>query len=192
LSGTGEPTRMGTTAMDAEPSICHYQDKTCGRCCWGSRVTRARLVRQLRIQRSQFEKRFPQAAAAGRLRLIVHEVRVRRGADLFFAPLLVLPVLATRLRLAFRERTICAFLAFTDESEARIGCLLHPTRRRGSDIRQRVAFGCLPGLGCGPADHLCEGALRFASAPRAVREEFAREGAARDWYVYSMNAPRFR
>jgi hypothetical protein len=96
------------------------------------------------------------------------------------------------LRFWLRRRMVCAFLAFEDATERRIGCLLHPTRWAGRDIRSAVAFGLLPGFGCGAPDYFCLAAHWFNHATRDERLRWAQESAGLDWCSFSRAARAYR
>jgi hypothetical protein len=122
--------------------------------------------------------------------MLAYELFVRRGADLLWATLLWVPLLGHLLRRWLKRRTSCAFLGFEDETETRVGCLLHPTRWHGLDIRQRRAFALLPGFACGPADYFCLSAYRFARAPWHVQRQFLRQHDGLDWFAFSQEVSR--
>ncbi len=167
--------------------ICTLGEKTCGACCFGPGVSRERLTPLLRRHRDLFTR----SPEPSRLALLWHELRARRGLDLILGPLLHVPFVGRKLRGWFQERVACAFLAFRDESEATVGCLLHPTRWGGVDRRQ-TAFLLLSGVACGAPDYLCPSARRFQlSGPRA-RMEFEIAARDLDWFDYSRAAARFR
>lgn len=167
--------------------ICTLGEKTCGACCYGSGVSRERLSRLLRRHRLVFHRR----GRPSRLTLLWHELRARRGLDLILGPLLHLPVLGRKLRARFQDSVACAFLAFRDESETTVACLLHPARWNGSD-RRRAAFGLLAGIGCGAPDYLCASARRFELAEPPDRREFEIATRGMDWFDYGRAASRFR
>jgi hypothetical protein len=91
-----------------------------------------------------------------------------------------------------RRRMVCAFLGFEDQEGQRIGCLLHPTRWAGQDIRSAVAFGLLPGFGCGAPDYYCLAAHWFAHASGSERQRLAQQMADLDWFSFSRAAAAYR
>jgi hypothetical protein len=150
-------------------------------------VLAARLHRQRRLFRSWFGAELP-----GRWLLALYELTARGGVDLLlFAPLL-LPALGHWLRRLLRRRLVCAFLAFEDAGRQRVGCLLHPTRWQGRDMRPRVAFRLLPGFACGEPSYYCLAAYEYAAAPWQEHRAFARQTAGLNWYHYSLAAAAFR
>jgi hypothetical protein len=80
---------------------------------------------------------------------------------------------------------ICSFLAFLDDEEGRVGCLLHPTRWEGRDIRESRAFQLLTGFACGAPDFFCSGALWFQRARGEEMARFEEETQGMDWHRYS-------
>jgi hypothetical protein len=131
-------------------------------CCWGEDVRPSALRAALRRQTRLFRKWFRGPRLPGRWRLLLYELIVRRGLDLFWCFLLLLPGVGDWLRGRLQRRLACAFLGFEDAEERRAGCLLHPSRWGGTEVRPRVAFGWLPGLGCGSPDWYCVAAHWFA------------------------------
>jgi hypothetical protein len=132
------------------------------------------------------------AQPPSRWQLLRHELAARRGIDLLLAALLLIPVLSDWLRPRLKSRMVCAFLGIEDAEERRLGCLLHPTRWEGTELRPASAFRLLRGFGCGSPRYLCSAAHRFAAARAEQVREFARQVAGMDWYHYSRAAPRFR
>jgi len=171
--------------------ICSVGGKTCGACCWSGTVSRDVLTARLRRHRGLFARHLNKDQAPHALALLWHELRARRGADLLWAPLLWLPFVGPRLRTRLAARAVCAFAAFRDEDEQRVGCLLHPQRWNGHEIRPRAAFRLLRGFGCGSPDYACAGASRFAAANGAGRARFLDDTRSLDWFAYSAVAPLF-
>jgi hypothetical protein len=172
-----------------EAPLCRAGGHTCAACCHGDKVPRAALERRLARQTSLFE-RLIGPGPPSRWRLLLFELDVRRGADLFWALLLLVPGLGGLVCRWLRPRSVCAFLGL--EGTGRVGCLLHPTRWQGLDLRRRAAFALRPGFGCGPADFLCLPAHRFARAPWRARRRFLREAAGLDWFAFGRAAGAFR
>ena len=118
--------------------LCRQDEHTCGCCCWGEEVRRPALEAQLGRQTRLFRSRFYPGRPPGRLELVCYEVAARRGLDLLLAVLLWVPVLGDWLRLRLKRHLVCAFLGFEDEGQRRIGCLLHPSRWQGRDVRRQA------------------------------------------------------
>jgi hypothetical protein len=155
-------------------------------------VSREVLSGRLRRHRRLFHEQQPASRRPpGTLALLWHELRARHGADLLWAPLLWLPLVGPRIRAWLAADAVCAFAAFRDEAERQVGCLLHPIRWEGRDVRPRAAFRLLRGLGCGAPDYACSGAARFSRADKASRGRFLDETRSLDWFTYSAAAPAF-
>jgi hypothetical protein len=173
-------------------TLCRSGEHTCGACCWGEALTRPALAEQLGRQTWWFRRlaagdgSSAPPSRASRLRLLLFELIVRRGWDLVWAPLLWLPLVGDCLRPWLRRRLCCAFLGYTDDAQERIGCLLHPARRRGEDRRRQAAFALLRGMGCGRADFFCLAAWEFAHASPARRRAFLARVRHADWFGYSQ------
>jgi hypothetical protein len=150
-------------------------------------VDRPTLVRRLRRQTRRFARL---GADASRGRLLLFELAVRGPAGLAWAALLLVPLLGELLRPWLARRTVCAFLGFEDAGETRVGCLLHPTRWQGRELRG-AAFGLWRGFGCGPADFLCLPAWRFARVSPPARRRFLRSAAGLDWFAFGRAAAAF-
>src|SRR5262249_22935599 len=128
------------------------------------------------------------SARPTRARLLAFELAARPVAGLFWAAALRLPLVGDLVRPWLKRRTACAFLGFEDAAETRVGCLLHPSRWSGADVRPDVAFGWLPGFGCGAPDWYCEAAHRFAAAGWQELRDFARTTDGMSWYRYGRTA----
>jgi hypothetical protein len=149
-------------------------------------LTRAELTEALRRHR----RLFGGASSAGALALFWHELRVRRALDVLFAPLLMLPLVGGVVASCLRRRLVCAFAGFLDGAETRVGCLIHPGRTNGKDLR-RAAFRLLSGFECGPADYLCAGARNFRAASHLAKRRFHSETEGMDWHGYGLAASSF-
>jgi hypothetical protein len=170
----------------AEP-LCRAGGRTCAACCWGESVSAATLRRRLRRQTRWFP-RFVGSAGPAKGWLLLYELLVRHGTDLFWATLLLVPLLGDLLRPWLGRRTSCAYLGFEDDAETRVGCMLHPTRWGNRDVRQRLAFALLPGFACGKGDYFCLPAWRFARAAWHQRQQFIRQTDGMDWFAFSQAA----
>ncbi len=171
--------------------LCRQGGHTCAACCWGEEVSRATLRAHLRRHARWFRHGFAAESRPGRYALLLYEVVARGGLDLLLALLLLVPGLGDWLRPWLRRRLVCAFVGFEDPQERRVGCLLHPTRWDGRDIRPQVAFALLPGFACGSPDYYCLAAHWFARAPWHVQQQFARQTASLDWYAFSQAASKW-
>ena len=116
---------------------------------------------------------------------------MRRGLDLIVAPLLIVPVVRGLVSNMLRRRLVCAFAAFLDDAESRVGCLLHPDGAEGSDLRERTAFRLLRSFGCGSPDYLCLGARAFEAASASSKQRFQSETEGMDWHAYGLGASAF-
>jgi hypothetical protein len=172
--------------------LCRFESHTCAACCWGEAVPPSRLRATLRRQTRLFRRWFPGPRLPGRVRFLLYELLVRRGLDLFWAVLLLLPGLGDWLRPRLKRRLTCAFLGFEDAGERRVGCLLHPSRWAGVEVRPRVAFGWLAGFACGSPDWYCVAAHWFARGGWEERRDLARRAAGLDWYEFSLLAAAYR
>ena len=139
------------------PLICSPGGKTCGACCSGPLVSRESLTRRLRRHKALFKHHLSSRDLPGAWSLLWHELRARTGLDLIWAPLLRLPFVSERLRGWLATRVVCSFLAFRDEAEQQVGCLLHPASWARRDVRGRAAFRLLRDVGCGASDYFCAG-----------------------------------
>jgi hypothetical protein len=169
----------------AAPSLCRAGGKTCAACCYGEKVPHATLHARIQRQTRLFAV-LVEARRASRWRFLVFEVVVRRGIDLILAIVLCMPWLGNWLRSNLRPRMSCAFLAYEDPAESRVGCLLHPSRWHGRDMRQEAAFALLPGFGCGSTDYFCLSAWRHAHAPWQEQRDLLRKTQALDWFAYGQ------
>jgi hypothetical protein len=102
----------------------------------------------------------------------------------------MLPVVRGVVASCFRRRLVCAFAGFLDDADNRVGCLIHPERTNGKDLR-RAAFRLLPGFECGPPDYLCAGARNFRLASHLAKRRFQFETGGMDWHGYGLAASSF-
>lgn len=171
-------------------TLCRYAGRTCGACCWGNDVSRQQLERQVSMN-TCVARMLARLPAADAIRGVLQEVIARRGHDLFLAPLLWIPFLAGFLRARFSRSVVCAFLAFEDSSQSRLGCLLHPSRCGGAADRRTMAFRLLRAVACGAGDYFCAEARRFSAS--GIGGDDARsmsqwhQELPTDWYEYSMS-----
>ena len=171
--------------------LCRFDGHTCAACCWGEAVRPGPLPAALRRQTRLF-RRFRQSRPPGPWQLLLHELTARRGLDLVLGGLLLLPFLGAWLRPWLRRRLVCAFLGFEGPGERRVGCLLHPSRWEGREVRPRAAFRLLRGFACGAPDWYCLAAHWFARATWEERRDFARHTRSLDWYGFSRAASAYQ
>ena len=70
----------------------------------------------------------------------------------------------------------CEFLGFLDKEQKRVGCLLHPSRNEGEDLRNQSFYG---------AD-LCAGHFCPSYTYLTVLEQKAVVAVLDDWYLYGL------
>jgi hypothetical protein len=175
----------------ARDPLCRFAGRACAACCWGEGVSYPALCARLRRQTGAFARRFAGRSPPGWWDLFLHELTVRGAADVFWGVLLLVPLLGDQLRPVLARRLTCAFLGYEDERRERVGCLLHPSRWEGKDVR-RGTFALLSGIGCGHPDWYCLAAHFFAAAPPHERRRFEDQSRGLGWYAYSRLASRFR
>lgn len=181
---------MRRAAVTVPVPLCRFAGHTCAACCRGEQVSRPALHARLLRQTRQFARRFA-GRPPTRLGLLLHELTVRGAADALWGLLLAVPVLGDLLRPILKRRLTCAFLGYEDSGHTRVGCMLHPSRWAGRDVR-RHAFALLPGVTCGAADYYCPAAHAFAAAAWPQRADFERRTRGLDWHAYSRAAAAFR
>jgi hypothetical protein len=182
---------MNRGRPDPDAALCSLGERSCGACCWSEALSRDALRPRLRRHGRLFAKHLAAGRLPGAISLLWHELRALPGADVVFGLMQWLPLLGPRLRRRIWERIVCPFAAFRGPDERQVGCLLHPSRWGGRDVRAQSALRFLPGFGCGAASYACSGAARFAVASDFDRRRFDLETASLDWYSYSAAAPRF-
>jgi hypothetical protein len=176
------PLPLSPATVDAGEPLCRAGGHTCAACCHGGWVSLRTLEASLRRQTRLFAHLVGDRPTRGRL--LAFELAVRRGAGLFWAALLSLPLLGGWVRPWLKERAVCAFLSFEDEAGTRAGCLLHPSRWQGQDVRSVAAFAFWKGFGCGQADYLCLPGWRFVRASWRARRDFLRQAQGLHWFEY--------
>jgi hypothetical protein len=172
------------------PLLCRAGGHTCAACCHGPRIPPARLERQLARHTALFERLTRQGGPTSS-RLLLHELWARGVPGLVWGVLLLVPLLGECLAWWLRPRTVCAFLGFEDEARTRVGCLIHPARRDGRDVRRQAAFRLWRGFGCGVAHWLCQAGQRFALADWRRRRDFLRRADGLNWRAYEQHAQAF-
>jgi hypothetical protein len=181
---------QGLTALPLAPPLCRAGGRTCAACCYGEAVSRPELERRLTKQTALFGWLIGNRSA-GRGRLLLHELLARGLPGLAWALLLLVPVLAFFLRPWLRRRVVCAFLGYEDAERTRVGCLLHPSRHAGVDVRRQAAFVLWHGFGCGAAGYLCQAAARYALAGWHERKQFVAQTEGLDWFEYGRRTATF-
>jgi hypothetical protein len=182
----------GEAVTSSGPPLCRFAGHTCAACCWGEQVAYPTLRTRLRRQAALFACRFRGASRPGRWDLLLYELSVRGAADLICAALLLVPILGDWLRPRLKKRLTCAFLGFEDSGHKHVGCLLHPTRWAGRDVRSQAAFALLPGFACGSPDYFCLAAHFFNVASWRDRVRFECRTRGLGWYAYSGAASTYR
>lgn len=151
--------------------LCQTRTQSCVACCRGKKLSDASLIVKLRRQTERFQKSFGSPNyPPSFLARILFELRSRRFSPLLFAPLFLLPGFGPLIRTRFANRSCCAFLGYLDGSRA--GCLLHPTRMGGTDVRRRTAFALLPGMRCGEPGFTCNATHLYRRLGLHARQEF--------------------
>ena len=179
----------GNRETSPTPSLCRFEKHTCGACCWGVGIDRQELTVRLRRHRLLFQKlngRLP-----NRLQASLHELRARRGADLLWTLLMRIPFISRRLKQQLSRRLVCAFLGFDSEEEKGVGCMIHPSRYDGIDIRNQTAFQLLPGVECGDPDYVCSGCHKFDAMTQDQQQIFSAAVEPNDWYEYTETVRAF-
>lgn len=163
--------------------LCGAGGHTCSACCYGDRVTRGQLdtalERQTTLFRSLIREKPPTRFAA-----MLVELRARGLVGFLWALLLVVPFVGPVCRPWLKRRVACAFLGYLEDSRERVGCLLHPSRFDGKDLRSRLAFPFWRGFGCGDAVWRCLPAWRWLRATPLERRAWLRNTKGMDWFTY--------
>ena len=170
-------------------SLCRQQGQTCGACCWGAGIDRKTLTEQLEHNRLLFES--VSWDQPSRLRILWHELRARRGRDLVWAVLFLIPWWGRKLRQRVSDTIVCAFIGFDSPEHSQVGCMLHPTRFAGRDIRNQAAFGLLRGIECGDPNFVCTASQRFDLMSDAHRNVFHECVRNEDWFDYTQTVRAF-
>lgn len=106
-----------------------------------------RILRYLGDNTRVIAEVFPESGRPGLWDLV--RVHWRRGGawDHMLMGLLVMPTFGLSALIWRWTRGSCCFAGFLDESSGRVGCLIHPERMPGTDLR-RHAFPLVPTLKC--------------------------------------------
>ena len=172
------------TQSGTEASLCRLNHQTCGACCWGVKVNRATLKKKLSRQRSLFHS-VVASKITSKWKLFRHEVLSHRGANLVWALLLVIPFVKQRLKKWLAANLVCPFLAFDSDKQVSVGCMLHPSRHNGVDVRNQDAFRLLSGIACGDANYACNGCLQYNKFNESQQEAFQSMVSELDWFDYT-------
>jgi len=123
-----------------------FRQGCCG-CCVNMKWPRDRILAYLRENTRVMAEIFPESGRPGMRELV--KVHWRRGGvwDHLLMTLLVMPTFGLSATVWRWFRHSCCFAGFLDESSGRVGCLIHPERMPGPDLR-RHAFPLVPTLGC--------------------------------------------
>jgi hypothetical protein len=170
--------------------LCRAGGHTCAGCCYGAAVSRPELEQQLARQTALFDRLLGDQLGDW-LMWRRYELAARGWVGLFWAVLLLTPLLGKILRPSLRRRSVCSFLGYEDSARSRVGCLLHPSRHGAGDVRRRAAFPLWRGFGCGAADYLCPAGHRFARADWRAVKRFLDESEGLDWFDYGGKAQLF-
>lgn len=165
--------------------LCRVGHRSCGGCCWASEISREDLGPRLARHRRLFGKLRSSARVPSRIRLLLYELRVRLGLDLVLAIVQWIPGLRGRLRGWFAADVVCAFAAFENENHQQVGCLIHPSRFGGEDVRQRSAFRLLRHFGCGAADYSCRACHQYSSGDSDEQASMLQQLPSDGWFDYS-------
>ena len=172
-----------------QSTLCRNKEQTCGACCWGVDVSRKQLQVQLQRQRDHFD-RF-EGRMPGRWEAILHEIRSRRGIDLIWAVLMRLPIIGRKVRQKVAPKLTCAFMGFDSFDQTTVGCMLHPTRFDGSDLRNELAFQLLPEVRCGDPQYVCNACDRFNAMTDIHKSVFETCVSDLDWFEYTKKVRSF-
>ena len=126
---------------------CQTFRQGCVGCCVNMRWKPARVLKYLEANTAAAETLFPQGGRPGR-RELARMHRMRGGwLDFTLAVLLVMPTFGLSAFLWRRYWGSCCFAGYLNRADGRVGCLVHPARAGGPDLR-RLAFPWAPTLGC--------------------------------------------
>lgn len=169
-----------------EASLCRSNGNTCGACCWGVKVSRSDLEVLLERHRVSFQFWTRGGTVLSRWRLWLHETWCFRGRNLLWAVMLKRKSHSQSLKKSLSQNLTCTFMGFDDEGAATVGCMLHPTRFDGRDVRQGAAFRFLGGVECGDPGYVCDGCSKVDALDSETRTAIAKSLSSRDWYDYTQ------
>ncbi len=143
------------------PSLCQPDNKkSCGACCGlynYSGLSRADLEARLKRRTERFRRIE---------RLTAHALK--EYTDWVFASEPQLKLLKTIYN--------CEFLGFLGPACQRVGCLLHPSRHQGKDLRNCSFYGA----------ELCDGHLCLSYQKLTLQEKWCVILSLNDWYLYGI------
>jgi hypothetical protein len=180
------PQVLGLPVVTEASPLCRSESQVCVACCHGENLSREQFTRALLRQSRLFAVAFgSHAVLPSRVALIAYELRARRGWPLLVAPFFLLPGIGPLLRSWVARRVCCAFLGPVPGDAARPGCLLHPSRWAGVDMRRRAAFALLPGMQCGEPGYVCQSSMLYRIAGPADRRRLREQTRGMDWFEFS-------
>jgi hypothetical protein len=174
-----------------DASLCQRGQQSCGACCWGKSLSREVLTAALERNRTLFERIRMTGQLPGRWRLLWHELVSRRGRDLFWSPLLWIPGIGARLKKRLAAELVCAFVAFDSSEQKSVGCMLHPLRHDGQDLRRETAFRLLKNVDCSQTSYICDGCKRYNEDSADSQQHFSQFTSSLDWFNYSIVVQAF-
>ena len=130
-----------------QPLNCQSFRQGCCGCCVNMRWRSERIAAFLEANTRAAERCFPSGARL-RMRDLVRVHMARSGWREHVLAVWLVP-LTLGLSAWFWKRRYgsCCFAGYIDRSAGRVGCLIHPARVGGPDLR-RHAFPLVPTLGC--------------------------------------------
>jgi len=173
------------TQLESPGPPCHVNNLTCGACCWGRDVSTRRLETALIGNRRRYDRLVGRRQNPSAARLLCCDILARKCIDLLLGPLFTLPAIGPLLRKLFSRRCVCAFVAFQSNSDRSIGCLIHPSRHGGVDVRASTAFRLLSGVQCGSGKFVCAAAKRLPELLRECSSEVPSLSPTPNWLSYS-------
>jgi hypothetical protein len=175
---------------DVSP-LCRSASQACVACCRGDRMSRERLTRAMDRQSRLFALAFgSRTPLPSRLALMAFELWVRRGWPLIVVPFFLIPGIGALVRARVARRMCCTFLGSVPGDPARPGCLLHPSRWAGVDVRRSAAFALLPGMRCGEPGYVCQSAALYRNAGPLERRRFRERTCGMDWFEFGNAVER--
>jgi hypothetical protein len=172
------------------PSLCRRESQTCGACCWGASLDQETLAVRLRRNTRSFLK-VESFSGLTATRMLWHEIRTQRGMNLLWAVLLRLPWISRRLKRRLAPTLVCPFIGFDSADEQKVGCMLHPSRNAGLEVRGQFAFRWLPGIECGDTHYVCNACHHFDTLPAHEQNVFSAVVSDMDWFDYTNTVRAF-
>jgi hypothetical protein len=177
--------RVSLPMASAAGSLCQMDGRSCVHCCVGHNVTRGEMEQALDRQTIRFHHQFRDRLPS-RLEMLRYELFARGLVGVMWTLVLLLPFVGQLVRPRLRRRAVCAWLGYLSSDKKEAGCLLHPSRWQGCDVRQQAAFASWRGFGCGEKEWLCLPAWRWRRGVPATREAWLRRTEGMDWFAYSQ------